>query len=856
MRDKGFSMLMPEIRVNEKYSHLYYSDFEDKDREKESSPVIKRKTVFTTDYLKRLQGDDINEGIIPPNCRYMEKLNRGSLVVIEEPPAMRTISLHMNLSNEVKELIADGKLKSYGYTDSIKEQLGHKLSLAFPYVIFILYISEYYEVQIGQVFVRPAQMSGLSDYLCKIPLTNISDNQSVCFGDAGMKKLRSMIEAINNIIMVFWSAEFNTDYTYNYLAYKNVPILNKYLEWQYMSKENPMFIYNADWIKHPKTIGQQINKLKEDLNVRGSSYKGYQDLSQMFFNAQDSGKEIKVTPRGRKKHKLFYDICQGIHLYGNVLANVGDTIKMKNGDFAYIDSFVGFVNGGEIKYILMDYKGNNFHIKYTDAAIKFLSKNIDDQRKVQSVTLTNGVVVKPEDILIIKEGSSEVYRKVEYIRKSRGEDGILEMKMGNYYYLSHKVDAKVFDLKHPEICGIPVDKKTEYLVIREPNSHHLLGQAGRYKFNTIEVGSNSSLFANFKRIDRGVDNNYNLGLKTVYTVPPIIPIDQAKPMKSIFRIGRKVLWASYDGSIAKHPAVWSHNGRLIFNNRYTINRPPGYELKHLLSTNQFKIPGPDFDTEFNVGEKVVVADWKNPLDVLNIKTIAGFKYDETNFTISFILMDKDEKLSEVVYVNGNIGDIYTGKIRKVTNKYEKLTVGTKIIAKETGVAAFPKKDVNIIVSIIMDGPHEPLVMCSNGCTLWYSTVMEKFERITMKSKRWQTLQHVPLDLSKIKFQAGDIINGQHDYVNTIGYMLYIPPTSNTVRALPLNYYSGASDSFVFDKYFTSDAIFDNIPNPRIGPTKQIELGKITGFYDFHGGASGEYPASQYSFINERGDINV
>ena len=148
------------------------------------------------------------------------------------------------------------------------------------------------------------------------------------------------------------------------------------------------------------------------------------------------------------------------------------------------------------------------------------------------------------------------------------------------------------------------------------------------------------------------------------------------------------------------------------------------------------------------------------------------------------------------------------------NKIEKLSVGTKIIAKESGIASFPKKDVNIIVSIIIDGPHEPLVLCSNGCTLWYSTIMEKFELITMKSKRWKTLQHIPLDLSKIKFQAGDIVVGQTDYKNKTGYLLYIPITTNNIRALPITSYNHPSDTFVFDKYFISDAIFDCIPTPR------------------------------------------
>ncbi len=859
MKESGIGHYMPEIRVNEKYSHLVYSEFEDNDREKDSEPIIKRKTVFTTDYLKRISSGNLEGNIMPPNCRYIEKLSRGSIVVIEEPPAMRTVKLSMNLSNEVSTLQKDGRLEAYGYNKhDFKDRHSHKLSLAFPYVIFLLYISEYHEAQLGQVYVRPGQMSGLSDYICKIPLTNISDNQSVCFGEAQYAKQRSLNAAINHIIMVFWSAEFNTDYTYNYTAYKDAPILNSYLEWQYMSRENPMFIYNADWIKCARNIGAQIEQVKQELGERGQGEVGYRQLSDIFFTSQDSGKEVKATPKGRKTHKLFYDISQSTYLNSTIVASVGDTIKMKNGDFAYIASFAGFANGGEIKYILMDHNGKTFHIKYTDAAVKFLTKNIEDQRRAQKATLKNGVEVHPEDILIMKEGLSEVYRKISYIRRSRGEVGeVLEMKMGNNYYLTNKVEGKIFDIKKPEICGVAVDKDTEYIVIRESSNHQPMVPCGRYKYTGIDVGAGqTSLVARFKRLDRGAGSGYNLGLGNSYTSPPVIPVADVKPMDNLFRVGRKLLRATLDGKDPKQPSVWAHNGRVLYNNKYSLNRPNVEAIKSLLSGDVFKVSGSDFDTEFKVGDKVVVADWTDPLSVLNIKTIAGFKYDEGTADISFILMDKTENLTEVKYVLGNQGYILTGKIRKVTNKFEKLSVGTKIIAKEAGIAAFPKKDANIIVSIIIDGPHEPLVLCSNGCTLWYSTVMSKFERVTMKAKRWKTLQHAPLDLSKIKFQAGDIINGQNDYRSKEGYLLFVPSTSNTVRALTLTYYTGGSDSFVFDKYFASDAVFDSIPTPRIGPTKQLELGKTNGFYDFHGGMSGEYGSSYYSFINERGDIDV
>ncbi len=858
--EKGVGNSLSEIRLNEIYSHLYYSDFEDNNPEKKSEAIIKRKTIFTEDYIKRLHGGSSNQvGVIPPNCRYIEELTKGYIVVIEEPPALRTIKLRMSLAGEVAKLQQDGRLEAYGYKASIAQTLDHRLSLAFPYVIFLLYISEYYSCHIGKVFVRPAQMSGLSDYICTIPLTNISDYQTVCFGDDGGKRQRSLSAAIQHIIMVFWSAQFNTDYTYNYTAYRNTPILNSYLEWQYMSRENPMFIYNADWIKYGGStninIGSQIDKIKDELQIRGRTSLGYKDLSDVFYKTQDSGIDIKPSLRSKKTHRLFYDICQGIYLYNNVYVNVGDTVKMHNGDFAHIDSFAGFMSGGDIQYILMDYKGKKFQIKLTSNAMDFLTKNIDAQRKVQEATLKNGVVVKPGDILIMKDGISESFRKIHYIRKSRGEnEDIIELKMLNNYYLAHKIEAKLFNIKNPELCGIPLKEDSKYLVVRSTRENKPLSSARIYKFDSIDVDSNQTLLAIFKSGISG-SSDYKINLSQSFALPPVINLNEVKKLDNIFRVGRKAFTLERDGTAPKSTSVWAQNGRTLYSGRYNLNVPSIDSLKSLLNKDTFSIQGADFDTTFKVGDKVIVANWLNPLDVLNIKSIAGFKFDETKGNISFILIDKNEKLTEEPYINST-GYIATGKIRKVTNKFENLSVGTKIIAKEAGIAAFPKKDINIIVSIIIDGPYEPLVLCSNGCTLWYSTVMEKFERITMKSKRWKTLQHTSLDLSKIKFQTGDIIAGQKDYLNKYGYILFIPHLTNTLRAIPLNYYSSSYEAYVFDKYFISDAIFDCIPNPRIGPSKQTELGKIKAFYDFHGGTIPNSQGSEYSFINERGDIDV
>jgi hypothetical protein len=855
--------LIEEIRLSQRYSHhIKCAPSTTDDAKDETTPEIKKKTLFTEDLLKRMAQDSIlgNE-VMPVNCRYLEKTPHGYMLIIEEPPAMRTISISKNFEREWNDLQTRGIIEQTEYHNKFGKYSSRQtqsFTLALPYVIFMFYIDNSYGMLQGRAFVRPAQMSGTSDFVCKMPMLNISDSQTICFGDQGHIRQRSLSAAVSNLIMVFWSATFNPDYTYNYSAYRDVPILGNYLEWAHMSKVDPMFVYTADWIKYA-TIAEQLRIMRGIMEDRQGRERGmsFKDLERLFYEPQDTGKEAKVKATGRKKHKLFYDICQGIYLNNDIYLNVGDTIQLKNGEFAYVDTFIGFMDGGEVKYIGLDYKGKQLVLKYHGSAERFLRKNIEDQRMLSKVELKNGSVIKPNDIIVINRNGKEEYKKVKYIRRSRGDNPDLhEVRIGNSYYFSNILDAKPFDVEKPEISGVEIEKDVLYIVSTDVNES-AMNHGGIYKFHSLDVEERSdNIVVKFKCQDKYIKSDYKtvrLGTNTLRsTRQKIIKASDAKPMPKIFRVGRNLKCGMWNDDPVENAAM-AYNGRVFIQGNYRWSSPHISNLKDLVVDNKFHVVGVDGDITFEIGDKVVHADWKNPLDVLNVKTICGFKVDEGNGKISFILTDKSEKLSEVVYVDlQRSGAIYVGKVRKVTNKFEKLSVGTKIIAKEAGIYCFPKKDVNIVVAIIIDGPFEPLVLCSNGCTLWYSDVIEKFKKVTMKSKKWATLQHVPLDLSKIKFQAGDIIVGQRNYTSSLGFLLSGEITRQ-LRATPLEVYSGYPDSYSFDRYFQADSIFDCIPAPRLGPKNQGELGYKYGFPDFHGNCLiAEDQTSKYLLINDRG----
>jgi len=671
--------LVEEIRFNEKYAHLFLSEYIPEKYKSDSLPTIKKKTLYTKDFVKSLTSDGITGTIFPPNCRYIEETEKGYLVIVEEPPAYRTIKTTMSMKKELVKLKKGGKLDMYGYTNWESENsTPYSFTLAFPYVIFILYITKYNEVYDGQVYLRTQQMSGMSDYLLKIPMTNISDSGHICFGSTISQKAQSFTAAIQHAIMVWWSAEFNVDYTYNYNSYENTPVVGSYLEWQYMSQANPMFIYNADWIRHDFTIGQRLQITKEHLGVRGKQAMGYKELTDIFSAAKATGTAMKVSKRSKTTKPLFYDIAQGTYLNSNLNVNVGDSFQTKNGKLAFISSFVGFADGSDAKYVQLDIDGQNCLMQMGNQCRKFLAEKILEQRRADKVELPNKVVVEPGQILIVDQAGTEMYYKVDYIRKSRGFDDetIYEIKMGNNYFLSSSLDASIFDIKNPVINGIKVNKEDEYIALFD-TSNNAAANAYKMKFDSIDVSTNQTIVASFKNTNKNL-KSHTKSIQLSSGGGKLYALEDMRPMPGIFRIGRKVFKIADNKDRPMDGVAWAMNGILHHDSNFSMNQAKYNHTKNLLKDDKFFIAGADFDTEFVIGDKVVVANWENPLDVLTVKMIQGFKYVEDSGSIYFVLIDKEGNLSESEYVNGGNATIATGKIRKVTNKVGRVSAGTKI----------------------------------------------------------------------------------------------------------------------------------------------------------------------------------
>ncbi|MHA1802240.1 MAG: hypothetical protein ACTSWJ_10930, partial [Candidatus Heimdallarchaeaceae archaeon] len=255
------------------------------------------------------------------------------------------------------------------------------------------------------------------------------------------------------------------------------------------------------------------------------------------------------------------------------------------------------------------------------------------------------------------------------------------------------------------------------------------------------------------------------------------------------------------------------------------------------------ISGP-VDQEYKIGETVICVDFRDPVETLRVKDITSFIRNKETGNIDFVLKDKDGKVTTHKYIDGTRGTIHTGSIRKIVSNINGVYSGTKIVAKESGRSCFPKKATNIIIGFITDTGGEPMVLCSNCATLWFSD-LENFELYEMGSERWKTLEHAPIEMSKIRPQSGDTLLGDGVYTGDNHYYLSFLEGYSRFRFIPENYVNVMglyADSYAYDKYTEQHTLFSTLPAPRIQKNESTFPGIPNMFGLVH-----ERPSSPFKF---------
>jgi len=827
-------MELKEIRINQQYTSLLSSEYPLTEQDESIPKTRERVLPSALFYSKLLSNTDetkAKENILPMYCRFKKEYKNHHIYVLEEPPAFRTISLSLDLTRELAEIEADGKLEEYGYENlqvSLNNSQGYSVTLAMPFSIFIVGVKlSGFNVVGACFFFRTHPLIGMDDYLNIAPLLNIAPEQAVCFGNDVGADNRSIVAAIEQARSSWWTSTFNTDYTYNYEEYQHTPMVSNYLVWQHCSQADPMFVYGVEWLKHKHTLKQTIDHFAKEYGMTHVEGNSTSNIFNAFQKPFTLGKEEVINGM---PSKLYYDTCSGIYIE-DIHISVGDSFSYK-GETLFIEAFGNYGHECEANHILLRRAGKQFAFKLTKKSRQFLKEKIIEQRYLPEVITPTGVTLKANQIVSMNSLlGAKKYRKVHYIRPAI--DGRQEVCMGSSFYLLENLTEpmEIINTENPTIWGIQVNKDDEYVYCQWDRSPMPFARTYACKFTGIEPTRRGDLELIFKTDN---DNSYTIQMNNQERQQLIFEKQKLQEVPKIVALGRRLFHnKNYD------------TGELI--NQYTNGETTFFDLNgdmqnpvhddivnEFINGDTFKVYINNAYMEFKIGDKVVVADWSQPLDILNVKTITGFEDDKPVRKINFILQNKYGVESKVEYIDSGNGRILTGKVRKITNEFSGVPAGSKIIAQNTGISCFPKKDTNIIIGFLTDtGIDEPLVLCSNGCTLWFNHMMMNFEIIPSNTDAWNKKQHAPLDPRKIKIQPGDIVLGTGSYRNTYGYLLYRDRLYRRLKCMLLEYPTRL-ESYIVDSYISSSVMLDCIPNPRYTEKQRNELGYITGYPNFNG----------------------
>ena len=839
-----------EIRINDKYTNFLVSTITSpKDLETgETEPVYKKRTIFTEDFSKKLFQNSADAQILPPNVRYLERLEKGSIVIVEEPPAIRTIFIRFDIKQELNRAKLKKCLELYDpdkyyrkkqYLDGNEDY--YRFTLAMPYIIHFLAFGLGNNFMGGSIFFRKSQLRGLADGLYKAPFTNINAGQNICYGSNRKFSEKSSLNlAVENVLNSWWSSVFNTDYSYNYNLYvsKGIEGLTSYLEWQYYSKKNPLFIYDVPWVEFTNQVEQQISKTREYFHGRlPPEEKSFSAFTKVLSIPIVTGKTKKVGNRTKRTVVISKDICQSYVAldakFNEYVLEVGHQFENNKGEKITIDCFNGISKTSSITSIQIDRNGKCETWRATDKVWDYI---ISAHRKLnyESKAIVDGVEVKTGDIISLTDPiyKTKTYRRVGLIRKSRDNKELEIQLSGNYYFGNKLKDISLLSFDKPKFNDLELVKGKEYVLISTRHDRpSLICKAVRRKFRNIDVTPSGNILFTFQD-QSGESFNVNIenqntqvllekDLKPITTLPFYSGFGLFDVVESI---NVKKTLGSYRGRI-----VNMSNVRLL---RASNRRSTPSQIHKLVNKNRFFISGP-VDQEYKIGDTVISVDFLHPLETLKIRTITSFVTNKETGDINFILKDKHGKVYTHNYIDGQSGSIRTGSVRKIVNNINGIHAGTKIIAKESKIARFPKKDVNIIIGFIIDTGGEPMVLCSNCSTLWFSD-LEKFELYPIKSKKWKTLEHTPIDLSKFKLQSGDLLVGATSFSsNNHSYLAFIDRYTR-LRSIPESYVNTVSNSFMdsypVPKLSNGMITFATLPTPRLYGTRREISGGIPNMF--------------------------
>lgn len=854
------------------------------------APTLRKRVITTSRFISSLTSNlgISKSSIYPKNCRYIEQDLQGStIIVLEDEPQIRTVSVNSNFDAVLTQLKTTGKLKEYGL-ERFKEEYPeppYYFNLSFPYIIYIIKLNDMLEHLAMMVFYRTSPLTSLSDYLYICNLPNISNNQKVCLGKAAVadSQNRNLANICNTLLDRFWSNSFNRDYIHNHQLYseQNIQYVEDFLTWSYYSSKDPMFIYDVKWIPNEdENLSSVIYSLKRgkddspnetETETPTNTNRIFRKMVSVFSVAEENVGEAVVS-----KRELVDDICESILLNssdGNsvVSLTVGDELNFE-GRAQYIFSFMGV-------------SGNFPHlITFEDEEGKLSIVNIEEDEKIRDDFVSqmrardkifenieiNGIPIKVGDVIKFRypftsnETDSKCYcSKVSRFRK--GRDGKIETLLGKYYYLLENVEFEnigstiqfsnnTFTIGNIyKLAVFPSDTVPAGHIVNAVFASFKWNEEGKLELTYTSEGGHNYTFTEGRDDHYVVMDNDDLPLEN-----PVVRINFAcrtsnnsmmnyKIIKDVgcfaknFKVKKDKTY--YNSDIAKQNIL---RGDSLWEIEVMLDDST-QEVRHIfhLSGNitSIFIPSFDINLEFSIGDDIVIADWANVENMIKIWKITKFNLIEEILYV-FAIDDNGNEI-KFPFIFFETGKINVGYMRHASRIYNNIPIGTLIKANKSGISNFPKKDVVKISAFITDtGRDVPLILCSNLCTIW-GTVdnLGMFDAFSINSPMWKKniLKVAAPDPSSIKYQLEDLcVLHKLDHCTKYGFPV-VKSYSNRTYGPVLYCYEDFGIKYTHWSRWNKEELnrVNNngsrygILSPRISQALQQDMPRASGFHNFH-----------------------
>ena len=720
-------------------------------------PVKKIFTAFTKDISSYIGGNLETFELLPRNIRFYVSRGDINLFIIEDEPCIRTIRTNQRFESTIENLRLTGKSKEFGYENFLQDmsfveerkaslrsdesererdtlvsgETIYRFNLSFPYIVYI--VSQFETTYFGlSIYYRTSPLTDLKDLLFKCNLLNIDGRDVCCLGTFNVPVKIPISEKVSIVIGQFWNSIFNTEITENFRLYRNNPHLCTFLHWQHYSQTDPSFILSENFIpvseSHPDLKSVIESKFSSSMNDEEITHNSIVKLLH----------SDRLPALGKVQRNLLVSASQMIVDADNgITLDCGEEIVVDEKKY-YIVNFLASGIGSVVQQIITEDEDHNMKkFKVTKKLVEELIKGIRSKDHLESCEVS-GKQVKTGDLINFPE--EKRFSTISKLLKDR--DGTVLAKCGGDFYILDNIKFNTMTENEITINGVKLQKKEKYFVSR-PRMYLPNLLEGEFNLRTFEGLGNSGR----EEVVFKFSGNYNFNLDEMYRYQFFNESSVEELL--ISRYGIKLFEKGYR----------IKNSCLYVSDRSATLRPATAreQSERIVQEKRLFIPSFDFDIDFKIGDKVIVANWSKPELICCIQTITDFEKSDQN-VVSIVTVDDSGNVTKTKYIDFNRSTIFTGNIRKISSEFAGIKSGFKMIAK-TKVGNFLKKDCHQVIGFLTDTPNGiPLMLCSNLSTLWATeNNLNNFNFLDPSSRTFLKFGVSPLDISNIKIQPGDLV---------------------------------------------------------------------------------------------------